>query len=168
MVEKKATNLKGLTIIELMIAVVFLGIAILGIGIVLADSHRGWNAMYDRVYSDVVTDSHIARRMFDGIVRKASRNHIAVDADGGWAEVLYYADITSTDLDRYARFYTANGELYIEYGTLDPKETLRTQTVCSNVSSCVFTRAGGAVQMILRLDNGSEAATVATSAIAHN
>ena len=168
MVEKKATNSKGLTIIELMIAVVFLGIAILGIGIVLADSHRGWNAMYDRVYSDVVTDAHIARRMFDGIVRKASRNHITVDTGGTWAELLYYEDWTSTALDRYARFYTANGELYIEYGTLDPKETLRTQTVCSNVSSCVFTRAGGSVQMVLRLDNGSEAATVVSSAVAHN
>ena len=168
MSKKNTQNRSGLTAIELMVAVVFLSLAILGIGMVLADSHKGWNRMYNRVYSDVVRDGHIARRVFDSIVRKSSRNHILVDTGGTWAEVRYYADSSSTDFDRYARFYQSGEKLLIEYGTLDPVQVLWTQTVCSNVSSCAFSRSGKAVEMILRLDNGSESATVTTSAVAHN
>jgi len=168
MSKNKTTNRKGLSAIELMVAVVFLALAIAAIGIVLADSHKGWARMYNHVYSDVVTDGHVARRIFDSIVRKSSRNHILVDPGGTWAEVRYYADSSSTDFDRYARFYQSGEKLLIEYGTLDPAGVLWTQTVCSNVSSCAFSRSGKAVEMILRLDNGSETATVTTSAVAHN
>jgi len=168
MLKKTAKNNTGLTIIEVMVAVVFLGLAVLALGLVLADSQRGWSRMYNRVYSDVVRDGHVARRMFDSLVRKAGRDYIQVDENGTWAQVRYYADDTSTTLDRYARFYQDGDELRIEYGTVDPVQVLRTQTVCSNVSSCVFSRSGKAVEMILRLDNGSETATVMSSAVAHN
>lgn len=168
MLKKKAANSKGLTIIELLVALSISIIILLGIGIVLADSYRGWNAMYSRIYSDVVVDGHIARRVFDSVIRKASRKNILVDAAGIWVEVYYYADANSTDVDRYARFYRAGGQLNVDYGKLEPKETLTTQTVCSNVSSCVFTATGASVQMVLTLDNGSETATVMSSAVAHN
>ena len=168
MLKKIAKNNTGLTIVEVMVAVVFLGLAVLALGLVLADSHRGWNRMYNRVYSDVVTDSHVARRTFDRLVRQAGKDYIQVDENGAWAQVRYYADTSSTTLDRYARFYQAGNQLRIEHGTVDPVQVLRTETVCSNVSSCLFSRSGKAIEMILRLDNGSETATVMTSAVAHN
>jgi len=168
MLKKKTTNPKGLTIIELMIVTIFLGIMVLALGIVLADSHRGWNTMYNRVYSDVVTGGHLARRIFDSIIRKASKDHILLDTAGTWVEVQYYQDSDSTELDRYARFYVSGNDLIVEHGNLDPGEILSTQTACSNVSSCTFSRAGKSVQMILRLDDGSETSTVMSSAVAHN
>lgn len=171
MLKKRTKNRKGFTVIELMLAVVFLGVVVLGVGIVVADSHKGYNTMYNRIYSDVVTDGHIARRTFDSIIRKASSENIQVAEDGSWVEVRFYQDSESIELDRYARFYVYGEELRIEYGDLDPDTNyneLRTQTVCSNVSSCVFNTAGAAVQMVLRLDNGSETATVMSSAVAHN
>ena len=54
--------LTGLTLVELMVATVLSLIVITGIGIILADSQRGWNAMYNRTYSDVVTFNSITKR----------------------------------------------------------------------------------------------------------
>ncbi|MHC4616581.1 MAG: hypothetical protein ACYTEQ_02375 [Planctomycetota bacterium] len=168
MSRKITTTRKAVTVIELMLAIIFLGLVVLTVGMVLADSHRGWSTMYHRVYSDVVTEGHIARRVFDSTIRKASRNHILVDSGGAWVQVRYYQDLTSVVLDRYARFYTSGNELLLEYGASDSLQPSGTRTICSNVSSCVFSRVGKSVQMVLKLDNGSETAAVVTSAVAHN
>jgi len=168
MLKKRTANQKGLTLVEVMVAMVIALLIFLGVGVVVADSHRSWNRMYNRVYSDVVTDSYVARKTFDAVIRKAGRNHIFADENGGWVEVRYYQDWESTTYDRYARFYVYGDELRVEYGDLDPGQVLSTRIICSNVSSCVFTASGKTAQMVLTLDNGSETATVMTSAVAHN
>jgi hypothetical protein len=172
MSKKKSTNRRGLTLIELMAATVIAIIVVSGIGLILADSQRGWNRMYDRIYSDVVTDSYVARKRFDGVVRQASGEKFFLDAAGNWAEVYYYADVNSTNLDRYARFiYQGDGNLYLENGTVDAasvKATSSVETVCGNVTNCVFSASGRSVQMILTLDNGSQTANVVTSCVMHN
>jgi hypothetical protein len=71
-------------------------------------------------------------------------------------------------VDRYARFYAADGDLNFEYGQLDPRVTLDVETVCSNVSACTFKQAGQSIQMILTLDNGTQTNTVVSSAVAQN
>jgi len=157
-----------MTIIEVMAAVILLGVAILGLGMVLADSQRGYNEIYNKAYSQLVQDGHIARRTFDRLVRKASASNITLDDAGAWVQVQYYASAESTELDRYGRFFVDADELKIEHGTVDPAVVLSTQTICSNVSSCVFSRLGKAVQMVLVLDDGSRSLTVVTSATAHN
>ena len=174
MSKKKLITQGGFTYIELLIAILFVAIVIPSIGLILVDGQRGWNTMYNRIYSDVVTDSYIARKTFDAVIRKASREKMLLDEDGNWLEVYYYADSDSTVVDRYARFYYydggqgTRGQLNIEYGTLKPKKTLSTHTVCKDVSGCVFRRAGRSAQMILTLDNGSQTATVVCSAVMHN
>ena len=173
----KKTKIKirhGLTMIEMIVAAVMAVIIIFGIGIVLADSQKGWNQMYDRIYSDVVNDSYVARKTFDHVIRKASREKFFIGVDGSWLEVYYYSSSGSSDVDSYARFYctgvTSNsiGQLNVEYGTLDPKQTAYTRTICENVADCVFKSTGRSAQMILTLDNGSLTATVSTSAVLHN
>jgi len=151
-----------------MIAIAIMVIVILAIGIALVDGQRGWSIQYDRIYSDVVTDGYVARRKFDAVMRTASRDKFLLDDAGSWVEVYYYADDTSTFVDRYARFYTANGDLNVEYGQLDPPETLSIETVCGNVSGCVFKQVGRSIQMILKLDNGTQTNTVISSAVTHN
>lgn len=173
MLKKKSVNPKGLTMLELVVTGTVAAIVLLGIGVALVDSHRGWQRMYDRMYSDVVTDGHVARRMFDSIVRKASVKNVLLDETGLWVEVHYYRDLGSAELDRYAYFYMSGDELKVEHGiwnpgAMNPKVPLIAQTVCSNVTSCVFMREGASVQMVLKLDNGSEAATVMSSAVTHN
>jgi type II secretory pathway pseudopilin PulG len=170
MFKKRTIKRKGFTLIELVIAAAFLAMVTLCVGVALVSSHRGWNALYNRI-SGVVTDADIARRTFDRLIRKSSKDRILLDETGSWVEVLYYQDSTSTYLDRYARLYRSDNELEVEYGSIDAEgytSELLTQTLCSNVSSCVFTSVGGSIEMVLILDNGSETATVVSSAVAHN
>ena len=171
--KKKLTAQGGFTLVELMISMVFAGMVLFGVGVTLVDSQRGWNFMYNRVYSDVVTDGYAARKMFDAVIRKASGARFLLDETGRWIEVYYYQDDDSTVLDRYARFYYDGGggnggQLNIEYGKLNPKETLSIKTICSNVSGCFFEGTGRSAQMILTLDNGSQTVAVTSSAVMHN
>jgi len=158
----------GFTLIELVIATVCSAVVVFGIGTVMVDGQRGWETTYDRVYSDVVTDSYVARRKFDTVMRAASREKILLGDDASWVEVYYYHDATSTTVDRYARFYTSEGDLNLDYGTLDPRVTTAVQTVCTNVTNCIFKQSGRSVQMILTLDNGQLSKTVFSSDVLNN
>ena len=168
MIKKRLTASRGFTLIESLTAVAIMIIVILAIGVALVDGQRGWNYMYGRIYSDVVTDGYVARRKFDAVMRTASREKFLIDPAGGWVEVYYYASDASTVVDRYARFYSSGGKLNVEYGQLDPKATDTIETVCGNVSSCTFVQLGRSIQMILKLDNGKQKNTLITSAVSNN
>ncbi|MBW7988411.1 MAG: hypothetical protein FVQ84_00085 [Planctomycetes bacterium] len=166
--KKRLTASRGFTLTELITAMAIMIFVVLAIGMALVDGQRGWNYMYNRVYSDVVTDGYVARRKFDAVLRKASREKFLIDSAGSWVEVYYHASDASTVVDRYARFYTAGGTLNIEYGQLNPTSTLTTETVCENVSSCTFEQLGRSIQMVLKLDNGTQTNTLITSAVTNN
>jgi hypothetical protein len=168
MQKNETCNRCGFTIIELMVGAAMMVIVVFGFAIALSDSQRGWNAMYNRVYSDVVTGSHIAARVFDTVVRKSSVKWFELDEDRQWVEVYYYADPNSVLIDRYARFSQAEGNLRVEYGQRNPREPLSVETICGNVSSCSFMQTGRSMQMVLTLDNGKEELTTVTSAVMHN
>ena len=169
MSKKEPTVQPGFTIVELMIAVMLAAIVMFGVGAMVVDSQRGWHRMYNRIYSDVATDSYVARKTFDSVIRKASSEKLLLDAAGNWLEVYYYADANSAVVDRYARFsYDGIDQLDIEYGIVEPRQTLSIRPVCENVSGCVFKAAGRSVQMILTLDDGSQTATVVSSSVMHN
>jgi len=165
---KRLTFRCGFTLTELAIAVVTSVVVMVGIAVVLVDGMKGWNRMYNRAYGDVVTDSYVARRLFDTEVRKASRERFAVAEDGSSLEIYYYFSAASTEPDRYAHFYTSDADLNVEYGILEPRETLRVQTVCGNVANCAFMGQGRSAQMVLTLDDGSQTVTTVTSAVMHN
>ncbi len=166
--KKKLTTQRGVSITELMITTAVSIIVVFGIAVLLVDGQRGWNTIYNYVYADVVTDGYVARKKFDFLMRNASREMYLLADDGSWIEIYYYVDDDSVVLDRYARFYENSGNLNIEYGQLEPRQTLETETICSNVSSCTFKAAGQSAQMTLTLDDGSQAITVASSAVMHN
>ena len=168
MAKKRFKIASGFTITELVIAIVISAIVILGISLVVADSHKGWVRMYDRIYSGVVSDAYVARGKFDFVIRKSSRENFSVDSAGNWIEVYWYAGSGSTVLDRYARFYVSGSNLNLEYGTLNPRATLNVETVCGNVSACVFKSAGRSAQMILTLDDGEQTVKITSSAVMHN
>jgi hypothetical protein len=154
---------------ELAIAILASVIVMVGVAVVLVDGMKGWNRMYNRAYGDVVTNSYVARKMFDTEIRKASRERFSLAADGSWLEIYYYFSAASTEPDRYARFYTSNGgDLNVEYGVLEPRETLRVQTICGNVASCTFMGQGRSAQMVLTLSDGPQTVTTVTSAVMHN
>ncbi len=168
MIKKRPKNSRGFTLVELMITTVIMIVVGLAIGVVIVDGQSSWNHMYDRINSDVVTDGYVARKKFDVVMRNASREKISIGDAGSWIEVYYYASDSSTIVDRYARFYAADGDLNLEYGQLDPRATLGVETVCGNVTDCTFRSVGQSTQMILALDNGTQAKTVISSAVTHN
>lgn len=168
---KTVRNNRGFTLIELILGTVMSTIVIFSIGIVLVDSQRGWNRMYNRVYGGLVTDGYAARKAFDAAVRKSSIKRARLGDDE--VEVYYYDDPeTSTRLDSYARFYVTDGELMVDYGELDadgnPQGTPSTVTLARNVEAVNFSVTGVCVQMTLSLDNGSESVTVTASPVRHN
>ncbi|MHC4477501.1 MAG: hypothetical protein ACYTEL_17780 [Planctomycetota bacterium] len=158
----------GFTITELVISIVACVIVTLVVGVVLADGQRGWNKMFNRTYSEIVTDSYVARRTFDLVVRNASRERFELDAAGNWLEVYTYSSDTAPDPDHYARFYVSGDQLMLERGQIDPRSTLSVDPICSNVSNCTFCRIGRSAQMVLTLDDGTQSATVTCSAVLHN
>ena len=158
----------GFTLVELMVTVVLMIIVAAAIGVVLVDNQRGWSNMYGRINSDVTTDGYVARKKFDTVIRNSSSEKIVLGEAGSWIELYYYASSASTVVDRYVRFYKADGDLNVEYGTLDPKVTLSVETVCGNVTDCTFRQVGRSAQMILTLDNGEQTNTIVTSAVTHN
>ncbi len=153
---------------ELVITAAIMSIVALAIGAVIVDGQSSWNVMYNRINSDVVTDGYVARRKFDAVMRKASRERIVLGVSDSSVEAYYYADDSSAVPDRYARFYTADGDLNLEYGQLNPRVTLGVETVCRNVSACTFKQAGRSAQMILTLNKGTQANTVVSSAVTQN
>ncbi|GAI75847.1 unnamed protein product, partial [marine sediment metagenome] len=117
---------------------------------------------------DVMTDGWIATKKFDSLMRRAKAEGFRIDPAGSWVEAQYYADDSSVVVSRYVRLFTANGNLSVEYGRLNPDTTLTIETVCSNVSECTFRQIGRSVQMILTLDSGTQNNRVVWSAFLHN
>ena len=169
--QQTVKNRRGFTLSELLTVMVIAPVVVLGMGILLADSQRGWNQMFNRVNSGVVNDAYVARKAFDAIVRKSSISHELLG--DGEVVVYYYNDPdSSTWLDRYARFYADGTTLLVDYGQLDSNRNLSEQTqtitLADNVEALNFYVNGACVQMVLSLDNGSESLMVMTSAIRHN
>ena len=159
---------RGLSTIEMTIAATLLVIFMFGVSGVLSNNQQGWNSMYNQIYSNVVTEGHIAKRTFDAIVRQSSSDGMQIDTNGQWVEVSYYASDASTSLDRYARFFYLENQLFVERGQLNPRQTLSLNTVCSNVTNCIFKQSGDSVHMLLTLDDGYQNLTIGSSAKPHN
>jgi prepilin-type N-terminal cleavage/methylation domain-containing protein len=158
----------GFTLVEMMITIAVASIVVSAIGIVIVDGQHCWQVLYNRINSDVATDGFVARKKFNAVIRKASGEKILTDSNGGWIEIYYYASDSSTVVDCYARFYTEDKNLKIEYGQLSPRKTLNVETVCENVSDCNFKQIGRSAQMMLTLEDGTQKNSIVTSAVTHN
>jgi prepilin-type N-terminal cleavage/methylation domain-containing protein len=165
---KKSLTPGGFTLVELMITTAVMAIVALAIGVVIVDNQRGWSNMYGRMHSDVVTDGYVVRKKFDALMRDASDEKFVLGEDGSSVEAYFYSSSGASVPDRYIRFFAADGDLNIEYGQLYPRITSNVETVCGNVSECVFRQIGTSIQMILTLDDGTQTNTIVTSAVAHN
>ena len=162
----------GFALSELVVASAIVVIIVVAIGMVIVDGQRGWINMYNKAYADVVANGYAARAKFDFMIRKASVEDFSLGGNGKWIEVYYYANSESTAVDRYARFYCAKGQLNIEYGRLESKTpkmmVSSVQTICRDVSDCIFKQIGNSVQMILTLNDGTQTNTIVSSAVMHN
>ena len=155
------------TLIELMVTLLISAIIVSAVGVMVADSSGWFSDSYGKIHSQPAIENLLARKTFEGIVRQSSNMGLQVSPDGSSAEINYYSSPTAT-LDRYAEFYVTGTNLILEKGSLSPRTTTSSKTLCGNVSQCTFKTAGSAVQMILILDDGKNKQGSTTSAILHN
>ena len=171
MKKRNPGNRSAFTLIELITAIVITIIALAPVAVAIVNGQRSWQAAYNRIYADVVSDGYYARKRFDSTLRKAGRNNVSIDSDQTGIEARYYFDSDSSFMDCYAYFYESNNELKIEYGQINSisvKQTAHIETVCGNVTGCTFTIIGDSAQMFLTLNDGSKSHTVISSALMHN
>jgi prepilin-type N-terminal cleavage/methylation domain-containing protein len=165
---------KGLTLIELMVAMALSTICVLAVGSVLSDSQKAWNQTYTKANSSIMLDSHLASKAFEATIRKASCERYLLDppdADGHshWVEVYYYASEASATTDRYARMYVDNGGIfYIETGIIDPRETLSINPICNHVTELSFSGSGRCIRMQMTLSNNNDDVSFISSAVPQN
>jgi prepilin-type N-terminal cleavage/methylation domain-containing protein len=157
------------TLIELMVTLLISAIIVSAVGVMVADSSGWFSDSYGKIHSQPAIENLLARKTFEGIVRQSSNMGLQVSPDGNSVEINYYSYSSSADpLDSYAEFYVTGTDLILEKGSLSPRTTTSSKTLCGNVSQCTFKTAGSAVQMILILDDGKNKQGSTTSAILHN
>jgi Tfp pilus assembly protein PilV len=160
----------GFTLIELMITATTMVIILLGIGVALVDSQRGYHKMYDRVHGAVASDSHSAKLLFDKVIRKSSRKRYVLGTSS--FAVFYYSSPAAGVLDRYANFRLEGGALLVDYGVVDSagnvQQPSNTVVAARNVLAANFSADGACVKMVLKLDDGKERVTITCSALRHN
>jgi Tfp pilus assembly major pilin PilA len=163
-------NRRGFTLIELMITVATVTIVILGVGVALVDSQRGYNRMYDKVHGQVASDSYVVKAAFDKAVRKSSKKRHVLGTNS--IMVFYYKNLASTDLDSYTTFRMSGATLFADYGDLDaegnPLAPTSTLTLARNVEGAEFSVAGACVRMILKINDGKYLRTITCTAVRHN
>jgi prepilin-type N-terminal cleavage/methylation domain-containing protein len=155
------------TLIELMVTLLISTIIVSAVGIMVADSSGWFSDSYAKIHSQPAVESLLARKTFERIIRQSSDMGLQVSPDGSSAEINYFSS-PAAPLDSYVQFYIIGSDLILEKGSISPRTTTSTKTICQNVSQCTFKIAGSAVQMILILDDGKYKQGSVTSAIPHN
>ena len=166
---------RGVTLIEMMVAMLASSVMFLAITGVLAGNHRQWNQTYDRVYGPVVTDAYITRLTFARVVREASVAFCdsMEGMDSSMTLYLYASD--PPVLRRYATFSLSNGDLILEEGDLQP-DTLpptpsnrdSTQVLAHHVTRCDLWRTGPCIHLAMTIDDGRTELPIAMTAKRHN
>ncbi len=170
----------GLTLVELVTAMLASSIIFLAVAGVLAGNHKQWNQTYDRVNGEVVTDAYVTRVTFDRIVRQASAYWCdPMYAIGSSITLQLYTNIqnlaTAPALNRYARFSLSGTDLVLEQGPLAgsgatgvPGSPDSTQILAHNVTIAKFWRSGPCVHMALLIDDGHTRMPVTMTSTRYN
>jgi hypothetical protein len=151
-----------------MVACSLLTTSVVAVAVVFSESQRSWNQTYERANNNAMIESHTAAKSFEATVRRATGEIYLLDNAGQWVEVYYFQDENSPKVDRYAKFYAAGGSLMLEYGQLDPRQTLGVVPVCDGVTSCTFSAVGRCLRAQLTITDGDHTTDLLLSATPQN
>jgi len=186
MEKHKITMRPALTLVEVMVVVVIVGVLIIAVGVTLVDSQKTWTAMYNRANSGPSIEGVLVNREFDRVVRKAGIEQCDVDGDhlkslgSSSVRVYYYKDpLTATDYDGYTQFSVDSnknlraheGDATKVDGVYYPADSPTLEDgriVAQNVQNCEIRVPGASVEMVLTLDDNRVKMTVVCSAVRHN
>jgi len=171
---KRKINRFGFTLVEMMMTVVIVSVVVLGLANVMAEAHRSYAKMYERVHGNVVSDAYFARLRFDKVCRMAARGDATLDTSTPSLKVLYYSvpNVSwAADLEpnSFATFYLSGSDLMFDTGTIGAAVTT-TEIIASNVTELQFSVPvdGRNAQMIMTLADASNSITVTCSSVMHN
>ena len=171
---------RGLTLVEMMVAMLASSIMFLAVTGILAGNHKQWNQTYDRVNGEVVSDAYVTRQTFDRIVRQASAY---------WCNPMYlvgpsltlqlYTNIqnlgTTPVPNRYATFSLSGTDLILEQGPLTGQGALGVpgtpdsmQVLAHHVTIAKFWRSGPCIHMAVLIDDGKTQMPVTMTATRYN
>ncbi len=183
MTSRKKRN-HGMTLIELMVTVIIVGVAIIAISGVMAGSHRDYAQMFKRVHGDISNDAYTARLRFDKICRKAAAGTAVIDTTVPSLTVLYYSspNVNGSALpeisppDSFAKFYKSGTNLLLETGSIGSTDDTP-EVLARNVTELEFSYSvpqdSKSVQMVMTLDKNTSDAydysvTITCGSIMHN
>ncbi|TKJ38199.1 MAG: hypothetical protein CEE38_05420 [Planctomycetes bacterium B3_Pla] len=195
MAEKNKHFRSGITLIEVIIAVLAAFILMIAITGILAAGHKNFKTMLKRTSQGVVPDAYAAKRVFDKIIRKSSIKRLdppeVYSSLSTELYVYYYSDPTfifeGSIPDKYAHFYLNGTQFIVDTGAVTgnfgasppglPSLNQESKLIlASNINSVTFTEAIHSIQMVLMLDSetgssdplGTLKMTVTSTAIQHN
>jgi hypothetical protein len=150
----KVKSHKGVTLMELMMAIGIAAIVMFGVAIMLADNLSAWRTMYSRLHSNTAEQCFEVRRIFDRVIRSAcvgkpvyvSNNAVTVD----------YLEIPSSGSPYLCRanFNYSGNTLTINCIRISNGQVLENMTI-PNITQCNFTTSGRSIQMLLTANNTS-------------
>jgi len=159
MTKKKTKNKKGVTLMELMIAIGIAAVVTFAVAIMLADNLRAWSTMYNRMHSDEAENVYAVRRIFDRAVRSASRYNTPSIEDNRLAvNYIEYPEGGGTPFKCQALFVYSGTTLTVTCSEIIGsvvQPPFESWTI-PNVIQCRFKQAtepGRAIQMLLTIDN---------------
>ena len=195
MAEKNKHFRSGITLIEVIIAVLAAFILMIAITGILAAGHKNFKTMLKRTSQGVVPDAYAAKRVFDKIIRKSSIKRLdpstVYSSPSNYLYVYYYSDPTfifeGSIPDKYAHFYLNGTQFIVDTGAVTgnfgasppglPSLNQESRLIlANNINSVTFTEAIHSIQMVLMLDSetgssdplGTLKMTVTSTAIQHN
>ena len=171
----------GVTLIELMVVVIIVGIAIIGVSGVIAGSHRDYSIMFKRVHGQITNDAYSARLKFDKICRQAAAGSAVIDTSVPSLEVLYYSSPNVNGNayakpDSFAKFYLSGTDLLLERELIGNTDSIP-EVLASNVAELKFSfsepQDSKNVQMVMTLDKDTSndndySMTITCGSIMHN
>ena len=174
-ISKRKIKNQGLTIIELLTAMLLATIIMLGAGYVLFDCYRSWDRMYSRAYGGMVSDFYTTKSAFESSVRKSSivAREPIISTGNDQIELYYKNNWTDSAPNRYTRFYLDGDTLLAAYGSINSMTTAvqaasQTITLCSNVTNVQFSRVGPNITMILDIQEPDGTNRLTCSAVMHS
>jgi len=174
-ISRRKMRNQGVTIIELLTAMLLATIIMLGAGYVLFDCYRSWDRIYNRAYGDMASDFYTTKSAFDAEVRKSSISvrEPVISTDNDQIELYYKNDWTDSTLNRYTRFYLDGDTLVAAYGSINSMTSAvqsagQTITLCNNVTNVQFSRVGPNITMILDIQESDDTNQLTCSAVMHS
>ncbi len=142
----------GITMIEMVTAMLLFIVMAATVGFVASDNLNAWGSLHSKVFNKMIEDGHLAGIAFETICRKSSRQICDIEQLDTSCTLYYYNNPDDESPDNYTKFYIKNGTLYLERGSSN--DISSDIPLADNISDIQFSQNGDAMKMKMTLSDG--------------